>query len=650
MMFAGNIFKKNIIALAMAFPVTAFSASLYVDKGGHGAIWDGIDGHAYECPNGNGTGFSTIQAAMNAMTVGSTIFMRGGTYNETHIDMTYCRHGLPNAKNKISSYPGEWAVVDGQYANPSYYRPAVFWATGGASFSNWIFERFEITGGGDPVTLPVEGAGIYINDGPEGLEFRYLYIHDNCSTTVGSGKAGGISLNAPGNCIIEYCYIKGNGNPNGDRVSSNGQIAVTSDYRYAQPVTLETAMHSNIYRYNLIDGHSNTGYGSVAAFVHKGMQRLTGYELAETQAGGPTQNHCGIWATGVNYVLNDVIYAASGSVTFGPYYKCVQAHTSDTNNQPVTGANWQSYWIYNDNLPNDTSFREYGDKIHHNIIRNVSLGLRIDQDYCQVYNNIIWLSANNGDQLLVFESKDGFNGGRRGSTKTCFYNNTAYADGGMGVGFSVASRSSDEIYDCLTDGNVAAWGYGYAQNNIIMGAIHGYDSSFLFAEMTGNLNCDPPNPLNPADGHFLFHRNLFFNNEYYDGGKVIRMSNQEYTPSEIDATPASDITWQINSGTLFQGTSGADQYRTISSFLLDGSHTIANGGVGGNHPYLSRAAMPAYIGATNPGNDNWVAGVSGLANISNLQNAPEGNPDWIEDSETQTNTTPPSPPCGLIIR
>jgi hypothetical protein len=630
-------YRMNKIVLTAMLVLTGFlfaaghvhAANIYVDQTlGANCVGNySIANRA--CTGSDGDAYTTIQAAMNAMSPGSKIFMRGGTYHETHIDMTYCRHGLPDAKNKLTSYPGEWAIIDGQYAEPTYFRPAVLWATGGAGFSNWIFERFEVTGGGDPVTLPSEGAGIHLGDGPQNVEFRYLYVHDNYSSVSSSGKAGGISLETPGNCVIEYCHIKGNGNPTGEeRYTSNAQIAAAADYRYAQRVELETAMHGNVYRYNLIDGKGSIGNGGVAAFAQKGMQRLTGYELAETGAGGAIQNNRGQWAAGVSYSVNDVVYV--DSERFGPYYTCAQAHTSSADNKPGAGAAWADYWTYCDNLPNDASFREYGDKIHHNIIKNVSVGFRIDQDYCQVYNNIIWLSANNEDPLLVFESRDGFELGRRGATRTCFYNNTAYADSGMGVGFSVGNRSSVGAYDCARDGNVAQWGYGYAQNNIIMGAVHDYDSSFLFAEMAGNLSCTPPNPLNPADGHFLFHRNLFFKNEYYDGGKVIRLSNQEYTPAEIDATPASDITWQINTGTLFRGVSGADQYRTIGSFTLDGSHTILNGGIRGAHPFLSGITMPSYVGATNPADDAWVAGVLSLANIETLRDAGSGDPEWIE--------------------
>ena len=592
-----NLFIPAIFLGAFCLAQKSEAAILYVDQlpAEAGSGWDGIDGHAYVGAPGTGTGYSTIQAAMDAMTQGSTIYMRGGTYNEHQIYMCASRHGLPDNKNKLTSYPGEWAKIDGQHLyDPARIRNAVLYCTGGAGFSNWIFERFEVTGGGDVDELgnPLrsEAGGFYINDNVEGLEFRYLYVHDNYSDTASSGKAGGISLDHARKCTIEYCYLKGNGNPVGQRNSANAQIAITADYAYANPTSLASAMHSNMVRYNLIDGESSDVLGgSSIGFVHKGMQRLTGYDYGETE-------------------------------------------------NPA------------DNEPNGAEYREYGDKIHHNIIRNVPGGLRIDQDYCQVYNNVVWLKSMSDYSSTAIQTKDASSsGGRRGSVWPCIYNNTMYGDGEeRGVYFSTGLRSSTSTWDCTVDGNSMERAYGMAHNNIISNFVSDYDSSYLSVEQSGLKNCTPPNPVNPSDGHYLLHRNLFYNNPGYNGGSVIRMGNQEYTPAEIDATPASDITWQINEGTLFAGSSGADQYKTIGSFHLDESHTISNGGIGGNHPYLEGVTLPTYVGATNPEDNDWVDGVLSLATVSNLQNAPSGDPSWIEGTVSGDEIAP-NAPSGLNV-
>jgi hypothetical protein len=64
--------------------------------------------------------------------------------------------------------------------------------------------------------------------------------------------------------------------------------------------------------------------------------------------------------------------------------------------------------------------------------------------------------------------------------------------------------------------------------------------------------------------------------------------------------------------------------------VLSGSTTIANGGIGGPHPYLGGVVMPSYVGATNPNDNAWVDGVLGLADLSNLINGGPGDPRWVE--------------------
>lgn len=60
--------------------------------------------------------------------------------------------------------------------------------------------------------------------------------------------------------------------------------------------------------------------------------------------------------------------------------------------------------------------------------------------------------------------------------------------------------------------------------------------------------------------------------------------------------------------------------------------------------------MPAYIGATNPNDNDWVAGVLNFATISNLQNAGSGDPDWIEGATQSGDLIPPNSPSGVSVR
>ena len=102
-----------------------------------------------------------------------------------------------------------------------------------------------------------------------------------------------------------------------------------------------------------------------------------------------------------------------------------------------------------------------------------------------------------------------------------------------------------------------------------------------------------------------------------------------------------------NTANLFRGSSGSDKYRTYGTFVV-GSSTIAAGGIGGNHPYLSGVTVPSYVGAVNPNDDSWVSGVLGL-DATYLRNAtPGGDPSWLEGSGT-TDTTPPATPSGVSV-
>ena len=49
-----------------------------------------------------------------------------------------------------------------------------------------------------------------------------------------------------------------------------------------------------------------------------------------------------------------------------------------------------------------------------------------------------------------------------------------------------------------------------------------------------------------------------------------------------------------------QATSGANKFITLESHIIEGSTTIANGGIGGSHPYLSGITLPSYVGAVDP--------------------------------------------------
>ncbi|MBN1398776.1 MAG: T9SS type A sorting domain-containing protein [Bacteroidetes bacterium] len=551
------LFRSISFNLTLILAILSLQAeNYYVDipPAENGSGWNEVDGGEYVGLHGPGKGYATIQAAINAMNPGDIIYLRGGTYNETHISLTACRHGLAGSPNTIKSYPGEWAKVDGLYRDPAYFRPAVFWGTGGAGMSFWTFEDMEITGGGDSVNPPSGGEGILL-EYLKNCTFRNLYIHHNHGRQSDPGATGGIRLIHPQNCLIEYCYFKANGNLNGEKNTGNAQLAMVADYSYEHPVNIQSAMTKNIIRYNLFDGDgAKSGQYTPIAIVHKGMQRLTGYTYGETE------------------------------------------NSSDS-------------------LPNSAIYREYGDDIHHNIIINSPYGMRIDQDYTQVHHNIIILSPKNDFNAGIGVLLRDESSSRRGPVFACVYNNLIKANGLQGINF----RIIPDGYDSALLGTSVDYYRGYAVNNIIDNASIGYDWAPLSFEGSSLENCDAGEPLKLEN--FNVSRNLFY--ACAQGAQVVRFSNKDYTESEIEATVSADDVYKRDSDSPYRGTTGALCYKTISDYMLDNFLTMANGGLGGGHPYLPDVMISAYVGAADPGNDYWVDTILALENLGRATNVYE---------------------------
>lgn len=265
--------KKNFIYLFIFFPLlfvaNVFAMDVYVSCGDHGVAGsDSYSGLDIDHPK------RTIKAGIDALAnqgPGNTLYIRGGNYT-TIPEWTTGRRGIvfsnlndatswDNAYT-IRSYPGEWAIIDAsQYT--TYDRVEIFTGTtvsGGQGFIE--FSNMELTGANGLTHT----AGILTRGGP--FKFRYLYIHDNnCPTS--SNNPGGLDLqNGTGETTIEYCHFYRNGCIV-DGFDGNGQIVIYSDYigswgsqQLYNASGFATARHSNIIRYNLIDGGgvSYTGY------------------------------------------------------------------------------------------------------------------------------------------------------------------------------------------------------------------------------------------------------------------------------------------------------------------------------------------------------------------------------------------------------
>ena len=89
----------------------------------------------------------------------------------------------------------------------------------------------------------------------------------------------------------------------------------------------------------------------------------------------------------------------------------------------------------------------------------------------------------------------------------------------------------------------------------------------------------------------------------------------------------------------FVGSSGSDQFKVNSNHIVEGSTTISNGGIGGNHPYLSGVTIPDYIGAVDPDSSVWVSGVldsvTSISWLTNITATPDWGAEYTQEEQSQ---------------
>ena len=165
------------IVLFMCFD--SFAANVYVDSTLSSDITSGC--YSIDSRNNNGSdgnAYRTVAAGVSALTPGDTLFLRGGTYHETAISLNNKTEGSAGNKYTMKSYPGEWAIIDGQHAGSGDHQSIFHTTSDSDVIQYWVFENMEITGGGKPTSPPIYGSGIHLYNARH-CEFRYLYVHDN---------------------------------------------------------------------------------------------------------------------------------------------------------------------------------------------------------------------------------------------------------------------------------------------------------------------------------------------------------------------------------------------------------------------------------------------------------------------------------------
>jgi hypothetical protein len=250
----------------------------------------------------------------------------------------------------------------------------------------------------------------------------------------------------------------------------------------------------------------------------------------------------------------------------------------------------------------ESTFQNYGDKFHHNFVKNARRdALVIEQDFCQVYNNIF---EQNKDTINV-QYQPGVM-----IHNVCVYNNT-----------SVNPHPYTKLilrYGQLT----LAWS-GFTQTQ----ALHGYDLNNIMDEQPAPAFTEPEGQWFTGTGINPFGDNVGFpspdvtnyvasHNYFYrpNGVELFKLNNTYYTKAEWEAqslTGSPKVVYSKASteanDRLFVGSTGANAYTTRGAHVVQGGLTVADAGIGGAHPYLPGITLPSYVGATNPSDNSWVA-------------------------------------------
>lgn len=362
--------KKITILLLLALSAQAHGAGdIYVSNSGSDEASCGAIGNP--C--------ATIDYAINTRIADSNggwnVILRAGVYQGTGnrgIRIAPEKTGTAQAWNSLRSYPGEWAIIDGQNTCPDFgfigMRPLIANSyspnhhEGSAVFAQyWVFERLELRGGGNTGSVDL-AAAIMWTKGP--LTVRYCYIHDNLNND-GDYLPAGLYANSCVNCTIEFNWFEDNG----------------------------AAINPSANCANITMGPNACGY-----------------------VGEPSchDSNWFLWKNSIRYnLVKSVDHAAVGIRT--------------KSDQQLTVATRDG---------SETTNMEYGDKIHHNIIikgaGDLYPAILYQQDYVNIYQNIIDMNGNGGGENWENHS---ISARRRCSPQvdtiqTSIWNNTIYNQGG----------------------------------------------------------------------------------------------------------------------------------------------------------------------------------------------------------------------------
>lgn len=512
------------------------------------------------CTGGSDYVYSSIQNSITAMSAGDTIYIRGGTYTEDSSggNVNLPAIEIPNTKNgsawtegnynTLTSYPGEWAIIDGEgdIASGAVIGKIAFSRGGTTELAYWKFERLGITGGGGAGEKGAP-AGLFLTAGPHIV--RYCHIYDNWNANNYNNPTG-LNGTRMRDSVVEYNYFYHNGS-----AGNNGEHIYLNPYPYCAES-------------DGADGYCDNPLDTVAR----------------------------------NEIRYNRIAGSNGStITEHPIkYKVSTIFTDIDGSGPDTREDW-------------------GDKIHHNIFTGTGSSLILKQDYLQLYQNIFdAVHVTNGDynyyhRLFITIYNNTFAGG-------AVYSQRQPNNGT----FTAAEHIINNVFDLSDTVDIA----GQESDGVDYATVCSSSETGVFYSdwyITNNYSYRPVTTT-----HYQI---------------AIAITGALYGNFTAEAL---DIAWTNHTGNVSKATSeGSDNLYEVDGLTTRGAHstgstTIANGGTGGNHPYLSGVTIPEFLGATNPDDNSWVAGVNSL-DVTYFTNEEAGStPSWVEGAATTGVTIDPT--------
>lgn len=511
---------------------------------------------------------------------GWNIYLRGGTYHEHDITIAATKTGTSGAWNTMQSYAGEWAIIDGQRQN---------------------------TGNTTGLIENLDGFYHAEADMPPAAQYwKFERLEITGGGTTASDSTGGGIWWVKGPITVRYCYIHdnlvGNACENPQGMGGSGWQGNTIEYNYFD--------HNGSVYHGVLAGDSGCGCNTTSGPAPEASWEYNGDDV---------EGSIKIYSNTIQYNLIKT-YGEQG----------IRTKASGRNTTTRNGS--------------ETVWAQLGDKIHHNIIQNQYAGntcpsIFWQNDYAQIYQNIVDMTSAttgvNGDESRISTRRIRTWG--VDTLKAVVYNNTIINSPGDAIG----ARTDNQTYPTAPPTTP----YWYVYNNLIDNQTDSIFGTIAWGCSAGW--CDDSTGYNHAamavtnmniDRNYIYRTTgtdaVYIGNATWDTGLYT------YTEWETAKSGANLYKQAYNAGNLlYQNTTGADKYRVRPAHTVEGATTIANGGIGGNHPYITGVTLPSYIGAANPSDDNWVAGVLALGTSYFTSQANGSTPSWVEGATSATVTS-----------